>query len=472
MEHKTSKIRESLPAPIMERLNTISDIARPVLGRSTGVLSEFTEHDLNHSLGVEKMYDLLFKNEFSTLSEDERFILIAATILHDIGMVGNAVEWRGREDQLRDSHHSRSRDAINENRLKLGLSQIEAETIGSIAEAHRKVDFNTLEVSLPYGIGKSIRPRFLAALLRLADELHVTDDRAPEFVTKLINPNPLSRTHHERHQVITGVDWSLGEINVINVAAIVNDWDMENALNEMIKEIQEKLVSVFDILLEQGIHIAAIRPQFRMGGVIRKEVLLELAKNPVRCPIEYIVERLAHRQEKLVNEEVNQLFYKGFIHIDGGKFLTLQTDKNVFTNVFNYLKETRFELDYVKSPYIRDNIETIFDEIADNVYATRYLPGDKEDRLLLIRNSPSVLDTLLNKQDVRKDFGTLNRGAVLDTIIMGGYLQDVTEKPQITSPGDESNHAMQAMANNLSKSLGSFVTLLQHVEAAMEEKKN
>ncbi|MEK5358097.1 HD domain-containing protein [Paenibacillus sp. FSL L8-0709] len=471
MEHKRSKIRESLPAPRIERLNTISDTARPALARTTGILSEFTEHDLNHSLGVEKMYDLLFRDNFSLLSEDERFILIAATILHDIGMVGDA-EWKEREDQLRDNHHSRSRELINKNRMYLGLSQVEADIIGRIAEAHRKVDFNTLEESLAYGIGTSIRLRFLAALLRLADELHVTDDRAPEFVTKLINPNPLSLTHHERHQVISGVNWSTDNPNVINIAAIVNDWDMETALNEMMKEIQKKLVSVADILLANDIHVADIQPQYLPSGLVRKEVLLDLAMNPIGSPLEDIQERLAPHQEKYIKEELTQLFNNGTILIDSDQLIRLQTERRVFTNVFNYLKGTRFELDYVRSPYVRDNIETIFDDIADNVYATRYLPGEKDDRLLLIRNSPSVLDTLLNKQDVHKDFGTLNRGAVLDTIIMGGYLQDVSEKPQITSPGDESNLAMQAMANSLSKSLGSFVTLLQHVEAAMEEKKN
>lgn len=214
MEQQISNIRASLPDSTREKLNRISQVAAPVLARTTNVLTEFTEHDLNHSIGVEKMYDLLFKNDFSSLNEDERFILIAATILHDIGMVGNS-EWKDREDQLRDSHHSRSRQLINEHKLILGLTQSEADIIGRIAEAHRKVEFNTLENSLAYGIGKSIRPRYLAALLRLADELHVTDDRAPEFVTALINPNPLSRTHHERHQVIMGVDWSHENINVI-----------------------------------------------------------------------------------------------------------------------------------------------------------------------------------------------------------------------------------------------------------------
>lgn len=455
----------------MERLNNISDTARPILARTTGVLSDFTEHDLNHSFGVEKMYDLLFKNDFSSLSEDERFILIAATILHDIGMVGNA-DWKTRGDQLRDTHHSRSRELIVQNRLLLGFKEIEADIIGRIAEAHRKVDFNTLEASLPYGIGKSIRPRFLAALLRLADELHVTDDRAPEIVTKLINPNPLSRTHHERHQVILGVNWSSETPNVINIAAIVNDWGMETALDEMINEIQEKLVSVSDIFIENNLHIAGIQPQYLTGGLVRKEVLLDLAKNPTGCLLEDILKRLPHREEKYVEEELTKLLNNETISIDGDHLIRLKTEKEVFTNVFNYLKGTRLELEYIRSPYVKNNIEMIFDDIAINVYATRYLPGEKQDRLLLITNSPTVLDTLLNKQEVHKDFGHLDRRAVLDTVIMGGYLQDVSENPQITARGDESNIAMHSMATSLSKSLGSFVALLQHMEEAMEEKKN
>lgn len=469
MEQQITNIRASLPVGMRERLNQISHVARPALARTTNVLTEFTEHDLNHSIGVEKMYDLLFKNDFSSLNEDERFILIAATILHDIGMVGNA-EWKNQEDLLRDSHHSRSRQLIHDHRLRFGFTQSEADIIGRIAEAHRKVDFNTLEGSLAYGIAKSIRPRFLAALLRLADELHVTDDRAPEFVTELINPNPLSRMHHERHQVILGVDWSQESVNVINIGATVNDWDIEEALHKMVAEIQEKLVSVSDILLENGIHVAGIHPQFVLGGLVRKEVLLQLANHPINCHIEALQERLAHRSKTLVIEELNQLYNGGSILVEG-ELLTMQSERKVFINVFNYLHGTRYELEYLRSPYVRDNIGSIFDDIALSVYGTRYLPGEKQDRLLLISNSPTVLDTLLNKQDVHKDFGQLDRGAVLDTIIMGGYLQDVSEMHQIASYKDESNLAMQAMANSLSKSLGSFVGLLQHMETAVEEKK-
>ncbi|WP_264737350.1 HD domain-containing protein [Cytobacillus firmus] len=470
MEQQISNIRASLPSPVRERLNQISRIAGPVLSRTTNYLTEFTEHDLNHSYGVEKMYDLIFKNDFSSLNEDERFILIAATILHDIGMVGNA-DWMGQEDQLRDSHHSRSRQLINQHRLRLGFNQSEADIIGRIAEAHRKVDFNTLEGSLAFGIAKSIRPRFLAALLRLADELHVTDDRAPEFVTELINPNPLSRMHHERHQVILGVDWSQESANVINIAATVNDWDMEDALHKMVGEIQEKLISVSDILLENQIHIAAIQPQFVLGGVVRKEVLFDLASHPSQCSIDEIQGRLAHRSKTLVKEELNQLYNGGILGVEN-ELLTLRTERKIFTNVFNYLHGTRFELQYIRSPYVIDNIGSILDDIALDVYGTRYLPGEKQDRLLLISNSPTVLDTLLNKQDVHKDFGQLDRAAVLDTIIMGGYLQDVSEMPEIASNSKEGNLAMQAMANSLTKSLGAFVDLLQHMEQAIEEKKN
>lgn len=469
MVHEISELRKSLLAPNKERLDRISSIVRPALARTTNILLEFTEHDLNHSLGVEKIYDILLRENLGRLNEDEKFLLIAATLLHDLGMVGST-QWKNREELLRDAHHSLSKQIINEHRVYLGFTHVEADVIGSIAEAHRKVDFNILEKNLAYGIGKSIRPRLLAALLRLADELHVTDDRAPEFVTKLISPNPLSRAHHERHQVILGVDWSREDPKVIHISAIVNDWDMEDAVNTMVCEIQAKLTSVSDILLENGIQIAAIEPQYRLGGVIRKEVLLYLAQNP-QCSNEQIIERLNQRLDINVHKEIQELDLSGFIlNVNG--ILSLNSDKTVFTNVYNYLHGTRYELEYIRSDYVRKHIGDIFDDIALNLYGTRYDDGEKEDRILLVSNSPTVLDTLLNRQNTKSDFGVLDRKGVLDAILLGGYMQDVSEIPQIASYNPDSTFAVQAVANNIKETLGGFVQIMKNIDEAMEVKKN
>lgn len=131
-----------------------------------------------------------FGGDEDSINERELYILNLAILLHDLGMTKYV-------DLTRDNHSTVSADLIREayknsaNPLsdgKSGLSKNEIEALALIVEAHSDVKDGSvpdevnglknpkLTNSMP-GRVKKIRAKFLANILRMADELDITSDR-------------------------------------------------------------------------------------------------------------------------------------------------------------------------------------------------------------------------------------------------------------------------------------------------------
>ena len=67
----------------------------------------------------------------------------------------------------------------------LNLDRGEADYIADIAEAHRSKPIEEMEEIKSLGIGNLIRFRLLGALLRIADELHLTYDRSDDIILRI-----------------------------------------------------------------------------------------------------------------------------------------------------------------------------------------------------------------------------------------------------------------------------------------------
>jgi len=181
------KLRNSLPEEIKMKIETIEHRITPALTKTTGINYEFTEHGLPHSIVVEKIYDELLNNDNSKLNDTEKFLLITATLLHDIGMVGKAQYAKDPDYAVesRDSHNINTKKIIREIYAMLNLDRGEADYIADIAEAHRSKPIEEMEEIKSLGIGNLIRFRLLGALLRIADELHLTYDRSDDIILRI-----------------------------------------------------------------------------------------------------------------------------------------------------------------------------------------------------------------------------------------------------------------------------------------------
>ncbi len=187
---------EQLSEPLRSSLVIIKEHVSALWSNGDRIHPCFTLHGVPHLRNVELRAEELLAVDYvarkvsDVVKEQELFYLLAAIWLHDIGMIVPATlleqklaTERGSSvaDFIRAEHHKRSRTYIVARQVDLGLTPDQAEVIGIIAEAHRRVTL----VSLPH---KFPDIRFLAALLRIADELDISRSRAPLPLLKLLWP--------------------------------------------------------------------------------------------------------------------------------------------------------------------------------------------------------------------------------------------------------------------------------------------
>jgi molecular chaperone HtpG len=191
----------------------------PILQGFITNFPEYTDHSINHSKAVLGYADHLLNTEVEKLNEDEAYILIMAGFLHDIGMCptnemkanvieSSAFKESGKkfEDYLRDIHHKVSYQYITTFWRELRIiNETYAEAIALVGMGHRKVELLDFDTYNPEFVVKSgsefVCLPYLAGVLRLADELDITNDRTPELLYNQYFPsNRISREEWVKHK--------------------------------------------------------------------------------------------------------------------------------------------------------------------------------------------------------------------------------------------------------------------------------
>lgn len=191
----------------------------PILQGFITNFPEYTDHSINHSKTVLGYAEHLLNTEIEKLNEDEAYILIMAGFLHDIGMCptnemkeqileSSLFNDSGKqfEDYLRDIHHELSYIYITTKWKELKIvSETYAEAIGLVGMGHRKVELLDFDKYNPEFVVKSgsdfVCLPYLAGVLRLADELDITNDRTPELLYNEYFPtNRVSKEEWEKHK--------------------------------------------------------------------------------------------------------------------------------------------------------------------------------------------------------------------------------------------------------------------------------
>lgn len=160
----------------------------------------FTLHGPQHLSQVEKIVGHIFAPEHrgrgndalaKIVTPEQMFYLLAAVWLHDVGMiVPLSAEERASpnnaglsvSDWVREQHHTRSAEYILHHSEDLRLSSQEAGFIAVISAAHRAVPLSGGESAVSSSYPDT---QFLAAVLRIADELDITTARAPEQLLRM-----------------------------------------------------------------------------------------------------------------------------------------------------------------------------------------------------------------------------------------------------------------------------------------------
>lgn len=249
---------------------TVYSMASKILNNPIHI--HFTDHSINHSERMLNIIDKLLKIP-QILTDEEKFILICAVILHDIGMQEtnkkDLMEFPLNDEQLnyiREHHHEFSENIIknssislqNSNKVYLGLDSkpMFIDDIATVAKYHRKLDINSLQDDV---IGdKTIRLKFLSALIRLADCLDIDFQRIKIEKLKLINIPVESKFFWFSHYYVKGMKIENRAIKLY--FCFPNDYKNETSItsyisNYILSEINKHIEQVYNILDNYGIRL-------------------------------------------------------------------------------------------------------------------------------------------------------------------------------------------------------------------------
>jgi hypothetical protein len=186
----------------------------------------FTDHTISHSERIIELLAQIVANLQETnqaLTAIELYILLAACYLHDIGMQDFKADGRSMDsftikdyELIRRQHPARGRELILHQSWQHGRDQFHIDLddnpsftvpIALVSQGHGSDFFETSVKSLtemPHSPGgKKIRGPLLTALLLIADELDLHEERAR--FPKEMDLSPVSALHHHLHHYVADV---------------------------------------------------------------------------------------------------------------------------------------------------------------------------------------------------------------------------------------------------------------------------
>ena len=236
----------------------------------------YTDHTMLHSMDVIEYGNMLIGEEqVKRLSAAECYVLIMSCYLHDIGMgisqknyesfsekidFGNYFDTHSREntdDIIRDFHNEYSGLFI---RKYAGIFDIPCEemvfAIIQVSRGHRKTDlFDGTEyrdLTTPYGV---IRTAYLAAVIRLADEIDVGADRNSELLFDS------SKVQVELSKEAFGTHESILNVEVREDVIVLHTKPKEPKYRKLICDLADKIRKTLDYCRE----VAEKRSDFRIN---------------------------------------------------------------------------------------------------------------------------------------------------------------------------------------------------------------
>jgi molecular chaperone HtpG len=358
----------------------------------------YTDHSIEHTQEVLNIAsNLLDVEEISVLTGDELYILCMAGILHDIGMcipenkikeISNTdeiLEYRKNypdieiEKYIRDIHHILSYRFIMEEWENLNIpSENYAKAIGLVAQGHRKVNLSDFEVYDPQFFVKTGREYvclpYLACILRISDELDITNLRTPEILLKYYIPdNEISEKEWIKHKHTIQINFKGNKVIIQAkctdhnmLAAYEEQYDkIKNVINDCQKVIRSislvdktkyklNIDSVFPNYIFENFDPKGIKYSFDVKNVIKTFIGEELYKNheaALREAIQNSIDACNYKNSILKDGYIPKIkIYLNDDHIsieDNGQGM----DEFIIENYFGKLASSFYQQDQIKSNF-------------------------------------------------------------------------------------------------------------------------
>lgn len=202
-EYLLERVLKEKDPDLHTRMRESVFVLKKMLGSFLNRFPDFTDHSLLHSMNVLNYCNLVIgKDQIDRLYPEEIYALIMACYLHDIGMgisendfreLAPAIDFGDREvdfeaggdpNTVRKFHNELSGVLIRKYAQIFDFPSEELTfAVIQISRGHRSVDLYDTEQFPVIKTGESeIRTAYLAAVLRVADEMDVGSDRNPEYL--------------------------------------------------------------------------------------------------------------------------------------------------------------------------------------------------------------------------------------------------------------------------------------------------
>lgn len=196
-----------------------------ILDRFRILFPEFTDHTLLHCVTVADFCNVLIGSQIDIMNEDEIYVLLMASYLHDSGMAMREKDVEDFKEQIpygdffethpdastsdfvREFHHEFSGVFI---RKYAGMLDIPSDehvfSIVQVSRGHRRTDlYDEKEYPAEFRVpsGNTVCLPYLSALIRLSDEIDVVASRNPLLLYDLDTLEDAKQImEHLKHKVI------------------------------------------------------------------------------------------------------------------------------------------------------------------------------------------------------------------------------------------------------------------------------
>lgn len=255
IEHRLS----SLSPELYKRYRDCFVISEKMLTRYENYFPDFTDHSRLHTMDILDLCNSLIGEQIEKLSAQDLYVLMMGALFHDVGMgvsfsdfeefrkiLGIPVPENDNERAwaVRGYHQELSGLFLQKYSNILDFPNTKyVHAVIQVCRGHRKTDLlDEKEYPSQFEVeeGKTVYLPYLAALLCLADELDISQDRNISFLYDIEKmPSERDRTEFHKHMAIYNVE--LANEKVI-VRARTNDEKIRNGVVEVCDKLKEKLL--------------------------------------------------------------------------------------------------------------------------------------------------------------------------------------------------------------------------------------
>lgn len=265
IEHRLSELSPEL----YKRYKDCFVISGRMLTRYVNYFPDFTDHSRLHTMDILDYCNELIGEQLEKFSAEDLYVLMMGALFHDVGMgvsFSDFEEFRQtlglpspkddvkRAWTVRDYHQELSGLFLQKYANILDLpNEKYLHAVIQVCRGHRKIDlFDEKEYPSSFEVeeGKTVYLPYLASLLRLADELDISQDRNISFLYDVEKmPSERDRTEFQKHMAVYSVE--LDEDKVI-VRAKTNDEKIKNGVVETCDKLREKLIYCKNVASEKS----------------------------------------------------------------------------------------------------------------------------------------------------------------------------------------------------------------------------